>query len=139
MFQENHAVQAVPHRPHRFPQPVMTFLGNAVTGPVSVFAGQQITIEAKVPAPPMGTVVSYGEWFLDTGMLSGGFTANSTVGQEADDPTPTWPNGDFSDSKMTFYWVNPGDNEVVTYIYTLSSPWCKYLNSGDPGNEAGKC
>jgi hypothetical protein len=20
-----------------------------------------------------------------------------------------------------------------------SSPWCKYLNSGDPGNEAGKC
>ena len=94
--------------------------GNSTT----VLAGQQIVLAGCVPNLPAGVSVNTQSqtWSVQNQVdITGGYCAPNafqkcgTAGEELADPTMSGVNG------LTFYWVNPGTTEAVTFQYTLSN------------------
>jgi hypothetical protein len=90
----------------------------------TVFGGQQLVLTACVPNLPANVSINPQSqtWSVQNQAdLTGGYCAPNayntcgTAGQELADPQMTGVNG------MTFYWVNPGTTEAVTFSYQLNN------------------
>lgn len=101
------AIQAVT------PTPQIMFNGNNISGNnnVMVLAGQQIALSVPTPS---GYTISTRSYSLNSQSAVGGYTASTSGGNVAAIPA-------LNQDSLTFYWINPGTKETITYEYTLSN------------------